>query len=286
MNKIKSYFTLIRVHQWFKNILILLPVITTQKSIDSETYINLIIIFISFSLASSLVYIFNDFFDQNEDEKHPLKKTKPIANKSINLNEVKIIFIIIFLLFCLIITQFSIKSENTYLILSYILCSFIYTVLIKKIVFFDILLVASFYVFRIKCGVNEIDEDINNLIYLQIYTTAIFILLCKRFSDLNFSDNIYKKYLNTLKLSIDFILIVNVIIYFLIINSEYLYEKYGGKPYYLTVLFVIISFLRYRHYTFKNKNTLDPVKILFKSKILMLNNFLWIVSIFLLNNML
>ena len=64
-----------------------MPVITTQKNIGSETYINLIIIFISFSLASSLVYVFNDFFDKNEDIKHPLKKTKPIANKSINLND-------------------------------------------------------------------------------------------------------------------------------------------------------------------------------------------------------
>ena len=178
------------------------------------------------------------------------------------------------------------KSENTYLILGYLFLSFIYTVLVKKIIFFDVLLVASFYVFRIKCGVNEIDEDINNLIYLQIYTAAIFILLCKRFSDLNFSNNIYKKYFNILKFSIDFILLGNIIIYFLIINSEYLYEKYGGKPYYFTVLFVIISFLRYRHYTLKNKNTLDPVKILFKSKVLILSNFLWIVSIFLLNNML
>ncbi len=286
MTKIKNYLALIRVHQWFKNILILLPVITTQKNIGSETYINLIIIFISFSLASSLVYVFNDFFDKNEDIKHPLKKTKPIANKSINLNEVIIIFIIIFLLFLFIITKFGMKSENTYLIFGYLFLSFIYTVLVKKIIFFDVLLVASFYVFRIKCGVNEIDEDINNLIYLQIYTAAIFILLCKRFSDLNFSNNIYKKYFNILKFSIDFILLGNIIIYFLIINSEYLYEKYGGKPYYFTVLFVIISFLRYRHYTLKNKNTLDPVKILFKSKVLILSNFLWIVSIFLLNNML
>ena len=68
MTKIKNYFALIRVHQWFKNILILLPVITTQKNIGSETYINLIIIFISFSLASSLVYVFNDFFDKNEEK--------------------------------------------------------------------------------------------------------------------------------------------------------------------------------------------------------------------------
>ena len=56
------------------------------------------------------------------------------------------------------------KSENTYLIFGYLFLSFIYTVLVKKIIFFDVLLVASFYVFRIKCGVNEIDEDIQDLI--------------------------------------------------------------------------------------------------------------------------
>ena len=41
--------------------------------------------------------------------------------------------------------------------------------------------------FQIMDDFKDINEDINNLIYLQIYLAAIFILFCKRFSDLNFS---------------------------------------------------------------------------------------------------
>ena len=70
-----------------------------------------------------------------------------------------------------------------------------------------------------------------------------------------------------------------------ITNSDYLLQKYGEKPYFITTIFVVVSFFKYRQYTLKKHNTIDPVKTLFKSKTLILSNVLWVLSIFILNNL-
>ena len=236
-----------------------------------------------------MTYIFNDLIDKNEDSNHPIKKNKPLINNKLNVIDVYIITSILLVSISAIVTQTPIIRDNIIIIISYFILSILYSLIIKKIIYLDILLVSLFYVFRIKCGVNEINEDINNFIYLQIYIASIFILLCKRYSDLNYIqniNNIYKDKSKILKFLINIILVCNILVYFLLVNSEYLLYKYGNKPYYITIIFVIISFIQYRSYTLKKMDTIDPVRIFFKSKILIFNNLLWILSIFILNNLL
>ena len=72
--KTVAYFKFVRIHQWFKNLLIILPTLTTQKVLTIDNYKNLIALFVTFSLVSSLVYVFNDWSDREKDKKHPIKK--------------------------------------------------------------------------------------------------------------------------------------------------------------------------------------------------------------------
>lgn len=290
-NKSLDYLSLIRIHQWFKNLLIVLPVLTTQKTLLVNDYWNLFYLFITFSLVSSLVYIFNDLIDQKNDSKHPIKKNKPIAKKNINSYETFTIIFIIVIFLIIIFTQKIINNSNINLIITYFISSIVYSLFIKKIRYVDILVISSFYVIRLMCGVNGIEENISNLIYIQIYIASLFILICKRYSDLVYTSN-YKNIINvynnsnkTLIILINFLLVANIIIYLLITNSNYLLQKYGDKPYFITTIFVVVSFFKYRQYTLKKHNTIDPVKILFKSKTLILSNVLWVLSIFILNNL-
>ena len=289
--KIIAYIKFVRIHQWFKNLLIILPTITTQKILTIDNYKNLISLVVIFSLVSSLIYVFNDWIDLENDRKHPIKKNNPLPRKDVSL--IDTLFIVFFISSILLILFFkaTINNENTFIIISYFILSILYSLLFKKIIYIDVLLVSIFYVLRIKCGVNEINESISILIYFQVYLAATFILFCKRYSDLIYTKdfktiiNIYQNNLNTLKILINFTLIVNIIVYLLITNSDYLINKYGDKPYYFTALFVIISFIKYRHYTFKKNNTIDPVKTFFKSKTLILSNASWLLSVFALNNL-
>ena len=76
--------TLIRVHQWVKNLFVFMPLFFAGQITDSELFLKAVIAFFAFSAAASAIYIFNDLLDINEDRQHPTKKFRPLASGSIS----------------------------------------------------------------------------------------------------------------------------------------------------------------------------------------------------------
>ena len=70
----KNYFLLIRPFQWVKNLIIFFPLIFAKKIFELDAFVLSSKAFIIFILASSIVYIFNDICDLEQDKKHPIKK--------------------------------------------------------------------------------------------------------------------------------------------------------------------------------------------------------------------
>ena len=70
----------LRIHQWAKNFLIFLPFILSNKVFTFATFQQLLLGFFCFSLVSSSIYILNDIFDLKYDQKHNIKKYRPIAS--------------------------------------------------------------------------------------------------------------------------------------------------------------------------------------------------------------
>ena len=62
-----------RPHQYIKNLFIFLPLFFSLKITDTYLLFNATIAFISFCLITSVVYIFNDYQDIEEDKQHPKK---------------------------------------------------------------------------------------------------------------------------------------------------------------------------------------------------------------------
>ena len=151
-----NYLIAMRVVHYSKNSIIFLPVffITTT----SENYLNLIYTFISLCLISSAGYLFNDVKDLATDKLHSIKKFRPLASNKITSNSCKILAVFLIL----ISLSFSLAADIQifYLILSYALLSFIYTLLLKKIVFLDLIFLTTFYVLRLISGIMIMDPPI------------------------------------------------------------------------------------------------------------------------------
>ena len=64
--------------QWTKNILVFACILFSFQ-FNKTIFLNSIYGFISFCLASSAIYIFNDIRDISKDKLHPYKKFRPIA---------------------------------------------------------------------------------------------------------------------------------------------------------------------------------------------------------------
>ncbi len=83
-HQIRPYIKALRPHQWLKNILIFLPMLTAHQ-LTPGTFFQSLLAFISFSLVASSVYVLNDLLDLQPDRLHPRKRNRPFASGSVPL---------------------------------------------------------------------------------------------------------------------------------------------------------------------------------------------------------
>ena len=94
------YINLLRPHQYIKNILVFIPMLSSH-SFKLETLQTSVLAFFSFCLVASSSYIFNDLQDLKADKAHPTKKNRPFASGIIPITHG---MPLIFILFCIGIT--------------------------------------------------------------------------------------------------------------------------------------------------------------------------------------
>ncbi len=76
---LKPLLRAIRVHQWVKNALIFVPVITSHQMFHWASDARAIVAFAAYSLCASSVYVLNDLLDLRADRLHPSKRRRPFA---------------------------------------------------------------------------------------------------------------------------------------------------------------------------------------------------------------
>jgi phosphoserine phosphatase len=74
----------LRLHQWLKNGLLLVPLLAAHQLTDSAAWLSLLWAFVAFSLCASTVYIANDLLDLESDRQHPSKCKRPFASGALD----------------------------------------------------------------------------------------------------------------------------------------------------------------------------------------------------------
>ena len=68
-----------RPHQWLKNLLVFVPMLTAHRWGDAACSRATLVAFVAFGLCASGAYVANDLFDLAADRRHPRKRLRPIA---------------------------------------------------------------------------------------------------------------------------------------------------------------------------------------------------------------
>ena len=80
-----AIITLLRPHQWLKNVFIFLPLFFDRRLMDLDYMKPAFIAFFAYCLAASGIYCFNDIYDVEADRIHPKKCSRPVANGAISI---------------------------------------------------------------------------------------------------------------------------------------------------------------------------------------------------------
>lgn len=184
-SKIRSIVNLLRVRQYYKNVLIFVGVFFSKRIFEVELYFPLILGFILLCCASSFNYIINDILDVERDKKHPEKmKKKPLAS-----GDLPVYFAVLLLLIISAFTIFSLvflipNISFILMIILIILTGQLYNHFFKNYAFIDISILSTGYLWRALSGVVIINEYISAWLFLAIFEIAMFLSIAKRRGDL------------------------------------------------------------------------------------------------------
>lgn len=173
-----DYLRLLRPQQWYKNLLIFLPIIFSNNLTNIPAIGQALIAFASFCALSSATYVINDYADKNKDRLHPEKSNRPIASGKIRT--IGAILTVLILLTIGFGTALLLPTQFLYAALSYFTLSQIYTAWLKHEAFADILTIAVNFVIRAVAGAYAISVWVSPWLIIGVFFLALFLLLGKR----------------------------------------------------------------------------------------------------------
>ncbi|MGQ0800227.1 MAG: UbiA family prenyltransferase [Pseudomarimonas sp.] len=172
----------LRIHQWLKNLLVLLPLFAAHRVLDVDSAVSAMTAFAAFSLCASGVYLINDLLDLQADRRHLGKRHRPFASGRLPLHHGLLAAIL------LTLTAFTVALWVSTLFavvqLGYWLTTLAYSLRLKRVVMLDVMLLAALYTARIIGGAVAI--KVTPSFWLLAFSMFMFLSLAllKRYTEL------------------------------------------------------------------------------------------------------
>lgn len=178
---LRTWFRAIRVYQWFKNLLLFVPLLTAH-AFTGTALMTVALSFTAFSCVASGTYLLNDLLDLDSDRLHPRKSKRPFAAGDISP---ALGLLAMLALLVMGLTIAATLSMSFFLsTLAYLILTLSYSLYFKKYVLLDVLLLAGLYTVRIIAGTLAIEVSISS--WLLAFSIFVFLnlALVKRCSEL------------------------------------------------------------------------------------------------------
>jgi 4-hydroxybenzoate polyprenyltransferase len=180
---LRKYTKLIRVHQWAKNLIIFIPLLTSHSY---QNFSQGILAFFAFSFIASTTYIINDLVDLENDRLHHSKKIRPIAAGSISIPYS--IMLAFSLLLAGIGLLYSIHNILFALLtIGYLGLTLVYSFYLKKVLLVDTIVLSLLYCIRLFAGHLAMNVPLS--FWLLSFSIFFFfsLALAKRFMEIKYS---------------------------------------------------------------------------------------------------
>jgi 4-hydroxybenzoate polyprenyltransferase len=168
--------------QWTKNLLVFAGVIFAAELDDPQRITEAVLLFVSFSLASSAAYLLNDVRDAAEDREHPVKRARPVASGEVSPR------LAMGTAALLVIVGLGIGGlvglEALGFLAAFVASQVAYTVWLKHVVLVDALTISWLFVLRAAAGAVGIDVRLSPWLVLCTGLLALFLALGKRRAEL------------------------------------------------------------------------------------------------------
>lgn len=172
-----TIFRAMRVHQWAKNLLVFVPLLTAHLVLDAAAWGKSLLAFAAFSLLASGTYLLNDLHDLDADRRHPTKGRRPLASGELSI-PLGLALAIGLSLAGLAIAFFLLPKAFVGAIGLYLALTVAYSLFLKRLLLVDVVALSLLYTVRIYGGAQAIEVELSEWLFvfsLFVFTSLAFL---------------------------------------------------------------------------------------------------------------
>lgn len=167
------WLRLVRIHQWAKNGLLLLPALAAHLSPTGAVLGHLGAAVASFSLLASALYVLNDLVDRDHDRRHPTKRHRPLAAGTVGTGAA----VAVMAAFALISLGLAVTLPVEFLgaWAAYLVLTGAYSFVLKRVVVLDVVVLAALYTVRVVAGAAAVTVPLSR--WFLAFSVFLFLSL-------------------------------------------------------------------------------------------------------------
>ncbi len=179
---LQPWLRALRLHQWAKNLLVFVPLLTAHLLFEQDAVVRAMLAFLAFGLCASSAYVLNDLLDLAADRAHPRKCRRPFASGQLS------VFSGLLLAPALLAAAFAVAillpQRFVVTLAAYYLLTVLYSFRLKQIDTVDVVVLASLYTARIVAGAFALAVMLS--FWLLAFSMFLFLSLAlvKRYAEL------------------------------------------------------------------------------------------------------
>jgi len=179
-----AWIRALRLHQWAKNLLVFVPLITAHLVPDRTLITQALLAFFCFGICASASYLINDIIDREADRAHPRKRMRPFASGELAPHQ-GITVAALLLAAGFSTAWFGLNALFLSTLVLYVASTHWYSFVLKRIAMVDVLALAGLYTLRLLGGSAAM--GIAPSFWLLSFSMFLFLSLAvaKRYAELS-----------------------------------------------------------------------------------------------------
>ena len=179
---VPQWMRALRLHQWLKNLLVLVALLTSSSFGEPGKLAAAGLAFMAMCLLASATYLANDVWDVDSDRQHPRKRHRAVASGALSM--ARALFVAGVLLALALVIAASVSTAFLCMLLIYLGLTTAYSLALKRLALIDVITLACLYSIRVLAGAVAISVQVTP--WLLAFCVFIFfsLALVKRCAEL------------------------------------------------------------------------------------------------------
>jgi 4-hydroxybenzoate polyprenyltransferase len=275
----------LRPEQWTKNLFVFAGVLFGGRLTEVAALGRAGAAFGIFCALSGVVYLINDLADREADQRHPLKRLRPIASGQLSTGTATVAAAVLGVIG--LASALALSPAFASLAAGYFALLVAYSFVLKHMVIIDALTISAGFVLRAVAGAVVVSVPISHWLLICTTLVALFLVLSKRRHELTLLTdaatthrpilNEYSPYL--LDQMIAVVTASTLIAYTIYATSTEVAEKLHTTRLGVTIPFVLYGIFRYLYLVHQKRAGGSPADLLLTDRPLLACVGLWALSV-------